>query len=277
MGKKKTNCFGSVFETILKAMMHGGTILDFSEAVNKTVNECMIGKLGLLPTREDIVIEGEELTTQIVIDKISAHYDIYSGKRIYNEKDITDVLNDNSGITTLVIPIKKKDARITDLLSTKDGLLGYLNAVSIWEHVLDNDNIRDKWEKLNMEDRSTDSNIMYLPGIVIPFIDYYGHPLKNPKVVDVIIVAIPSIKNANEGIEEMSIVDYNKKCINDVLEAAIHFNEKVVVTTPVWCKQTDCTANSDLWEHASTSKRVTDNIRRIDLITPKSGVDVRYF
>lgn len=272
MGKKKTSFFGGVFETILKAMMHGGTMLDFSEAVSKTVNECVMGKLGLLPTREDIVIDSEELTTQMVINKIFAHYDVYSGKRIYNEKDIAEVVNDNSAI---IIPIKKKDARITDMLSTKDGLLGYLNAVSIWEHVLDN--ISDNWEKLNMGDHSTDSNILYLPGVVIPFIDYYGHPLKTPKVVDVLIVAIPSIKNANEGIEEMTIVDYNKKCINDVLEAAIHFNEKSIVTTPTWCKQTDCTANGDLWEHAATSKRVTDNIRRIDLITPKSGVDVRYF
>ena len=110
-----------------------------------------------------------------------------------------------------------------------------------------------------------------------PFADYYGHLLKETRTVDVIIVAISSIKNASDGLEEMSPVDYNKKCINDVLEAAIHFNAKNVVTTPVWCKQTDCTANQDLWEKGSTSKRVTDNIRRIDLITPKSGIDVRYF
>ena len=252
MGKKKKSCFGSIFESILNAMIGGtGTVLDYSEAVSKTVNNCVIGKLDLLPTREDIVIDGEGLTTQLVLNKVTAHYDVYSGKRIYNEKGITDIITSNS---TLVIPIKKKDSRISDLLSTKDGLLGYLNAVSVWSRVLDN--ISDNWEKLNMDDKSQTSNILYLPGIIIPFADYYGHLLKETRTVD---------------------VDYNKKCINDVLEAAIHFNAKNVVTTPVWCKQTDCTANQDLWEKGSTSKRVTDNIRRIDLITPKSGIDVRYF
>ena len=274
MGKKKKSCFGSIFESILNAMIGGtGTVLDYSEAVSKTVNNCVIGKLDLLPTREDIVIDGDGLTTQLVLNKVTAHYDVYSGKRIYNERDITDIITSSS---TLVIPIKKKDSRISDLLSTKDGLLGYLNAVSVWSHVLDN--ISDTWEKLNMDDnRNSTSNILYLPGIIIPFADYYGHLLKETRTVDVIIVAISSIKNASDDIEEMSIVDYNKKCINDVLEAAIHFNAKNVVTTPVWCKQTDCTANQDLWEKGSTSKRVTDNIRRIDLITPKSGIDVRYF
>ena len=40
--KSKTSCFGEVFETILKAMMHGGTVLDFSESVSKTVNNMTI-------------------------------------------------------------------------------------------------------------------------------------------------------------------------------------------------------------------------------------------
>ena len=156
MGKKKKSCFGSVFESILNAMLGGtGTVLDYSEAVSKTVNNCVIGKLDLLPTREDIVIDGDGLTTQLVLNKVTAHYDVYSGKRIYNERDITDIITSNS---TLVIPIKKKDSRISDLLSTKDGLLGYLNAVSVWSRVLDN--ISDNWEKLNMDDRSQTSNIL---------------------------------------------------------------------------------------------------------------------
>lgn len=277
MGKKKTNYFGSVFETILNAMVRGNeTMLDFSNAVNKTINSCVMGKLSLLPTREDIVIDSEGHITELNLHKISAHYDVYSGKRVYNERDITDIITSSS---TIVIPMKKKDMRVTDILSTKDGLLGYLNAVSIWSSVWNNSagGIDNTWENLNIGDRSSDSNVLYLPGVVIPFSDYYGHILKETKIVDVIIVALPSIKNAADGIEEMSIVDYNKKCINDVLESAIHFNSKNIVTTPVWCKQTNCTANQDLWGFASQSKRVTDNIRKIDLIIPKSGIDVRCF
>lgn len=262
--KSKTSCFGEVFETILKAMMHGGTVLDFSESVSKTVNNMTIGKLSLLPTREEIVIDDEERKTTMNVNRISSHYDLYSATGIFNEKEITDIIGND---TTFVIPVKKKDALISELKSAKGGLLGYLNAVSLWDHVLNN--INDDWEKMNISDKSTDSNIMYLPGIIIPFMDYYGHLLKEPKKIDVIIVSIPSIKNANEGIEEMSIIDYNKKCINDVLEAAIHFNAKNIITIPTWCKQTCCTANADLWEHAANSKRVTDNINTINLVVIK--------
>lgn len=172
--KSKTSCFGEVFETILKAMMHGGTVLDFSESVSKTVNNMTIGKLSLLPTREEIVIDDEERKTTMNVNRISSHYDLYSATGIFNEKEITDIIGND---TTLVIPVKKKDALISELKSAKGGLLGYLNAVSLWDHVLNN--INDDWEKMNISDKSTDSNIMYLPESLFHLWITMGICLKN--------------------------------------------------------------------------------------------------
>ena len=125
--KSKTSCFGEVFETILKAMMHGGTVLDFSESVSKTVNNMTIGKLSLLPTREEIVIDDEERKTTMNVNRISSHYDLYSATGIFNEKEITDII----GNTTLAINIPRAKSVIIPVANNIVTIIKYIDKNTI--------------------------------------------------------------------------------------------------------------------------------------------------
>ena len=105
---------------------------------------------------------------------------------------------------------------------------------------------------------------MFIPKIYI-FLEKKGKLRKKPITVNLIIVALPSINKATNGIDAIDDYEYTNRIINDTIDACIKCGCKNVVINPYAMnalrKEVHYTAK--YWYGKTETQRVIENIRNI--------------
>lgn len=223
--------------------------IDISGYVKETVTDAVISRLDGITNKEEINIDGENssyrLDTTTSCSSIIRHVDLMSA--------IDDV-----NPQTIVIPMTKKRAAHLD----ENPIVSWLMKTSTFISVFNR--LKDEWDSLNTDDKTTFTNVFYLPKLYI-FVDKAGKMRKKPTCINLLIVAFPSMKNATPGIELIDNTTYVNRIIEDTMDAVIKLGIKNMVIDP-YCMPAlmdDVHYTAKYWYGYTERQRAIENIRMI--------------
>lgn len=222
--------------------------IDLSAFVDTSVNDAVISRLEGIPSKEEIIID--ETSTY----RIEASANCSSITRII---DLVSSINTND-IQTIVLPMtKKKASNLED-----NDIIEWLGKSSTFIAVYSK--LKNAWDKLNDDDGSCFTNVMFIPKLYV-FLEKKGKLRKKPVMVNLMIVALPSINKAVSGIDSLDDIDYTNRIINDSIDACIKCGCKSVVIDPYYMKalQNDVHYTAKYWYGKTETQRVIENIRNI--------------
>lgn len=222
--------------------------VDIGAFVESSINDAKISRLEGIPSKEEIVIDG------------SNNYRIDASTNCSSIPRIVELISSiNSTETqTIVIPMSKKKAEHLEDNETVAWLGKSSTFASIYAK------IQKTWDELNEDDNTSFTNIMFIPKLYI-FLEKKGKLRKKPIIVNLMIVAVPSISKAKDGIEIMDEIEYTNRIINDSIDACIRCGCKSVIVDPFSMNslQKDVHYTSKYWHGKTETQRVIENIRNI--------------
>ena len=222
--------------------------IDISGYVDKSVTEAQISRLEGIPSKEEIIID------DTATYRIDASANCSSITRIV---DLVSDINSNE-VQTIVLPMtKKKASKLED-----NEIINWLSKSSIFTAVYAK--LKKNWDSLNEDDNSCYTNVMYIPKLYI-FLEKKGKLRKKPIIVNLMIVALPSINKAKNGIEATDEFEYSNRIINDSIDACIRCGCKSVIIDPYYMKalQDDVHYTAKYWYGKIETQRVIENIRNM--------------
>lgn len=225
-----------------------GEKIDVSDYVNASVADAKISRLEGIPTKEEIIIDGNNTY------RLDASTNCSSITRIL---DIMNSINSNE-VQTIVLPMTKKKA--TNL--EDNDIVSWLAQSSTF--LATYSKLSKQWKELNDEDGSRFTNVLFIPKIYV-FLEKKGKLRKKPISVNLMIVAVPSINKASNGIEAMDNIEYTNRIINDSIEACIRCGCKSVIVDPYSMKalNEDVHYTAKYWCGKTETQRVIENIRNV--------------
>ena len=217
-------------------------------SIKNSVNDVRISRLEGLPSKEEIIIDG------------SANYRLEATTNCSSIKRIIELMNGiNSNETqTIVIPMSKKKASNLENNDVIEWLCKTSTFVSVYTQ------IKKTWDELNTDDNSCYTNVMYIPKLSI-FLEKNGKMRKNPISINLMIIALPSINKATNGMESIDDIEYTNRIINDSIEACIKCGTKNIVINPYSMSAlfNDVHYTARYWHGKTETQRVIENIRNI--------------
>lgn len=227
--------------------------INLKSFVNNSIDNTVVSRLNAIISQESVVIDTADLRTDITTNMTSDIKTSELAARVNSPKT-----------NTIVITVNKKNALdVFDFLD--DGTLGIILRTSTLASIYKDDSIKDKWVELNKNDKSSFTNVLYVPKIMV-FIDpSTGKIRKTPYYINLLLLAVPSQKNMTDGIEEISNEDANARVIADICEAAIKCGAKDLIIDPyaykMFRKEPHITA--ELWYQISTSQRFIEQFNSV--------------
>jgi hypothetical protein len=224
--------------------------VDLSAFVESSIMDANISRLEGIPSKEEIVIDGS-----------SNNYRIEASTNCSSITRIVELVSsiNTIDVQTIVLPMSKKRA---SKLEDND-IVAWLGRSSTFAAVYSK--LENSWNELNEDDNSSFTNVMYIPKIYIFLEDKKGKLRKKPIMVNLMIVALPSIHKAKDGIEAMDNIEYTNRIINDSFDACIRCGCKSIVIDPfsMTALQKDVHYTSRYWHGKTETQRIIENIRNI--------------
>lgn len=222
--------------------------IDIGSYVEASINDAKISRLEGIPSKEEIVIDGSNNY------RIDATTNCSSIDRIV---ELVSSIN-TTEVQTIVLPMTKKKATHLE----DDEIVGWLGRSSTFISIYSK--LKESWDDINEDDNTTFTNVMFIPKIYI-FLEKKGKLRKKPIIVNLMIVALPSMNKAKDGIEAIDEVEYTNRIINDSVDACIRCGCKSVVVDPFYMSslKKDVHYTSKYWHGKTETQRVIENIRSI--------------
>jgi len=222
--------------------------IDISTFVDASVKDAQISRLEGIPTKEEIIIGGEQTY------RIEASANCSSIPRIV---ELVSSIN-TTNVQTIVLPMTKKKA----LNLENNEIIEWLGKTSTFISAYSK--IRKEWEALNNDDGSCYTNVLFIPKLYI-FLEKKGKIRKVPVTVNLMIVALPSINKAKSGVESMDEIEYTNRVINDSIEACIRCGCKSIIVDPFYTSalRNDVHYTAKYWYGKTETQRVIENIHNI--------------
>jgi hypothetical protein len=222
--------------------------IDIGAYVENSIIDAKISRLEGIPSKEEIVIDG---STEY---RINATTNCSSIARII---ELISSINTNE-VQTIVLPMTKKKA----LNLENNDIVSWLGGSSTFAAVYNK--LQESWEEINTDDKTPFTNVMFIPKLYI-FIEKNGKLRKKPIVVNLMIVALPSINKSKVGVEATDKIEYTNRIINDTMDACIRCGCKSVVVDPfsMTTLKEDVHYTSRYWHGKTETQRVIENIRNI--------------
>ena len=222
--------------------------IDVSAFVEDSVNNAKVSRLEGIPSKEEIVIDG------------SCNYRLEASANCSSIPRIVDLMSsiDSTDIQTIVLPMSKKKA----LNLEENHIINWLEKSSTF--LATYTRLKKSWYELNEDDGTCFTNVMFIPKIYI-FLEKKGKLRKKPIIINLMIVALPSINKAKCGIDATDDVEYTNRIINDSIDACIRCGCKSVIVDPYDTKalQKDIHYTAKYWHGKTETQRVIENIRNI--------------
>ena len=218
--------------------------------IQDSLDKVVCNRMDSILTQEDVVLE-ENLKTNITIN-------LSSMKRTLE----LNALSTNDAYTIVTIFNKKNVEDIFDFLS--DDIIGYLLRTSTLAAIYKEK--KESWMKLNVEDSTAFTNVLYIPEIFVFLDDVTGKPRKKPFKVNLLFLSEATKKKLNLTDNLVEDVDPVKKYIEDVFETSIKVGAKKLIISPFSHEYflDDERHTSELWIGCSEKQRNNDNISSID-------------
>ena len=222
--------------------------IDISSFIEDSVTNARISRLEGIPSKEEIVIDGS------MNYRLDASANCSSIARII---DLMSSINSNE-VHTIVIPMTKKKACKLE----ENEIISWLGQSSTFLSTYAR--VKPAWDELNDDDNSCFTNVMFLPKLYI-FLEKKGKLRHKPVVINLMVVAVPGINKAKNGVELTDETEYTNRIINDSIEACIRCGCKSVIIDPYAMKglQNDVHYTAKYWYGKTETQRVIENIRNI--------------
>ena len=222
--------------------------VDLGAFIETSINDAKISRLEGIPSKEEIVIDGSNNY------RLDASTNCSSITRII---ELVSNIN-TTDIQTIVLPMTKKKA----LNLADNDVISWLGKSSTFAAVYSK--LEKSWDEINDDDNTKFTNVMFIPKLYI-FLEKKGKLRKKPIVVNLMIVALPSINKAKEGLENTDDIEYTNRIINDSIEACIRCGCKSIIVDPFSMNslQKDVHYTSRYWHGKTEMQRVIENIRNI--------------
>ena len=140
----------------------------------------------------------------------------------------------------------------------------YYMATSTLESIYDY--IHMTWKRLNCDDSTNFTNIMYIPNIYKFKDDTLTEIIESPYMINLLVVSLPSLSKMFDGIEEPSAEDGIRYILNNTMDAAIRCGCKNLIIDPfsykLFSKNLPYTAS--LWYDMIGQQNVIEAIDKID-------------
>ena len=221
--------------------------IDISGFIETSVNETLISRLEGIPSKEEIIIDGTET------------YRLESSANCSSITRIVDLIgNISNDVLTIVLPMTKKKALNLEDNETVCWLAKSSTFISAYSKV------KKSWEEINDDDNTSFTNVLFIPKLYI-FLEKKGKLRKHPITVNLVVVSLPSINKAKDGIEAMDEVEYTNRIINDSIEASIRCGCKSIIVDPysMPALQKDVHYIARYWYGKIETQRVIENIKNI--------------
>lgn len=222
--------------------------VDLGLFVETSINDAKISRLEGIPSREEIVIDG------------SNNYRIETSTNCSSITRIIELVSsiDSTEVQTIVLPMtKKKAAHLED-----NEIVAWLGKSSTFASAYSK--LEKSWDELNKDDNTSFTNVLFIPKLYI-FLEKKGKIRKKPIIVNLMVVAVPSMNKAKDGLETIDEIEYTNRIINDSIEACIRCRCKSIVVDPFSMNslQKDVHYTSKYWHGKTETQRVIENIRNI--------------
>jgi len=179
------------------------------------------------------------------------------------------VVGQKTEMTVVIVIPKKKALDVFDFMSSS--LIGELLRVSTLASCYKK--LKPQWVDLNKKDKTSYTNVLYIPKIKVFLNSKNGKFLKSPYDVNLLLLAVGNEKQlgivsttTDDGLttigEMLPIEDIQKAVINDILETVVRLGIKKFVVNPFSHKvlQKDKILATKLWNEALQSSRCKTNI-----------------
>ena len=258
--------------------------IDLSLFANESIEGAVVSRLDGIISKEDVIIDTEDLRCD-VLSTMTEDIKIAELSSQVTQTAISEQGIKNSIRTvnppTIVITINKKDAiDVFDFL--EGGTLGDILRCSTLASIYSSDTIKPTWVELNKDDASNFTNILFIPKVMI-FIDRETREIrKTPYYVNLLIVAVPSVKRMKtddeNNVEEVTIPDAIARVIADIAEAAIKCGCKDLIFDPYAYKlfTKDPRETANLWYLMTSSQRFIENIHSINFALEREDAFITF-
>lgn len=239
-----------------KIKIKKGQKISLDPYIDESVENTICSRSTGIISKEDVVVSNGEasridITTNLSSMKRTA--DMLSKTTTPTTYTITHVIN------------KKETSEIFDFLD--DSIIGILLRTSTLASIYKK--IKNEWLDLNDEDKTSFFNVLYIPNIFV-FLDEDGKIKKKPFKVNLLLVAIPSLKHFSEvkidGIDEVDESIYTKKIIDEITDISIKCGAKNLIVAP-YCHKVflnDAHYTAELWRNATSNGCAISHISSID-------------
>ena len=222
--------------------------IDIGPFVETSINDAKISRLEGIPSKEEIIIDATE------------NYRVNVSSNCSSIARIVDLFGniETTEVQTIVIPTTKKKA-----LNIEDvDIIKWLGKSSTFAAAYSK--LKKTWVDLNEDDNSSFTNVMFIPKLYI-FLEKKGKLRKKPIIVNLLVVALPSINKAKSGIEATDDIEYTNRIITDTIDACIKCGCKSVVVEPYAMNalQNDVHYTARYWYGKTETQRVIENIKNI--------------
>lgn len=258
MKKKKKKDTFSIAEQNIKILKSGkvkvkkGQKISLSPYVTDSVNNAVVSRLDAIISKADVVID-------------TASKLLVTSTNLSSMKRTVELLTkiDSPIVYTLVHTINKKDA--TDVFDfMDDGVIGSLLRSSTLASIYKE--LKPNWVELNTDDKTSFTNVLFIPKILVFLDETTGKIRKRPYVVNLLLVVEPSTKDMATGLEKLSNEEVTDRIVKDVFTSAIKCGARNLIVNPYCHKalMVDEHYTSDVWKVMSEVQPSIENIDTID-------------
>ena len=227
-----------------------GEKISLKSFVNDSIQNTVISRLDGIISKEDVVLETKDLRVDITSSMTSDFKTSELASRVQTPKT-----------NTIVVTINKKNALdVFDMLD--DSSLGIILRTSTLTSIYSEKEVKDKWVELNHNDKTSFTNIMYVPNIMVFLDPSTGKIREKPYYINLLLVAVPSQKKMSDGIESLSYENVVGRIIADICDAGIKCGAKDLIVDPYQYKvmRKDPHVTAELWSQISTTQKFIEQI-----------------
>lgn len=257
MGNKKKH--KKLAESNIKILKSGkikiakGEKINLKPFVNDSIKNTIVSRIDGIISKEEVNIDTENLRVDITTNMTNDIKTSELVSRVSSPKT-----------STIVLVINKKDA--TDVFNFLNiSSLGIILRTSTLASIYSDTEVKDKWVELNKEDTTSFTNVLFVPKIMMFINPENGKILKTPYYINLLLLAVPTVKNMSDGVEAVSDFDANARIISDICDSAIKCGAKDLIYNPYGYKlfRNDPHTTAELWNEISTSQRFIEQLSSV--------------
>ena len=254
MGQKKK--YKKLAESNIKILRSGkikiakGEKINLKPFVNDSIKNTIVSRIDGIISKEEVVVDTENLRLDITTN-------------MTNDIKVSELVSrvTNPKTSTIVLVVNKKDA-LDSFNFLDSGSLGIILRTSTLASIYSDQEVKNKWVELNKDDTSSFTNVLFVPKIMMFINPENGKILKTPYYINLLLLAVPSVKKMSDGIEAVSETDAVARVISEICDAAIKCGAKDLIYDPYAYKlfRSDSHTTAELWNEITTSQRFIEQL-----------------